>query len=121
MATSQKRIEANRANARRSTGPRTARGKRASSRNALAHGLTSRAALLPGDDPEEYRRFVHSMLRELDPHGPMQEELVGEIANLTWKLRRAPGVESILLVQKHLNGAEHADDVIVNMILDKNW
>lgn len=121
MATSQKRIEANRANARRSTGPRTARGKRASSRNAVAHGLSGRAALLPGDDPEEYRRFVHAVLRELDPHGPMQEELVGEIANLTWKLRRAPGAESILLVQKHFKGPEHPDEVIVNVLLDKTW
>jgi hypothetical protein len=121
MATSQCRVEANRANARRSTGPRTARGKRASSRNALAHGLTARAALLPGDDPEEYRRFAHSVLRELDPHGPMQEELVGEIANLTWKLRRAPGAESILLVQKHFKGPEQPDEVVVNVILDTTW
>jgi hypothetical protein len=37
---SDKRIAANRANARRSAGPRTARGKRRSARNALRHGLS---------------------------------------------------------------------------------
>jgi hypothetical protein len=37
--TSQKQIDANRANAKRSTGPRTAAGKMKSSRNALRHGL----------------------------------------------------------------------------------
>jgi hypothetical protein len=121
MSISQRKIEANRANARRSTGPRTPRGKRAASRNALAHGLTGRAALLPGDDPEEYRRFVHAVLQELDPHGPMQEELVGEIANLSWKLRRAPGAEAILLARKHLQGREEPDEVIVNMILDRSY
>lgn len=39
-----RRADANRANARRSTGPRTAAGKRASSRNALAHGLNTPVA-----------------------------------------------------------------------------
>lgn len=40
MATA-RRIAANRANARRSTGPRTAGGKRRSAANATRHGLTS--------------------------------------------------------------------------------
>jgi hypothetical protein len=39
MATA-KQIEANRRNAKRSTGPRTASGKSKSSRNALRHGLS---------------------------------------------------------------------------------
>jgi hypothetical protein len=39
MAT-ERQILANRANAQRSTGPKTARGKRASSRNAFRHGLS---------------------------------------------------------------------------------
>jgi hypothetical protein len=39
--TSKAKIEANRANARRSTGPRTAAGKARASRNALRHGLNT--------------------------------------------------------------------------------
>jgi len=39
MAT-EKQIAANRANAKRSTGPKTKRGRHASSRNALRHGLS---------------------------------------------------------------------------------
>jgi hypothetical protein len=38
---SQKQIEANRRNARKSTGPRSASGKKRASRNALKHGLTT--------------------------------------------------------------------------------
>jgi hypothetical protein len=41
--------EANRNNAKRSTGPKTAGGKATSSRNALRHGLASRCKR---DDPE---------------------------------------------------------------------
>ena len=39
--TSQKRIEANRLNAQRSTGPRTDAGKAKSATNATTHGLSS--------------------------------------------------------------------------------
>src|SRR5688572_13827859 len=123
MPTSQRRIEANRANALKSTGPRTRRGKRSASRNALAHGLTTRAALLPGDDPREYRRFAAAIVDELDPRGPLQEELAGEIANLSWKLRRSPGAEAILMEEKHCRGGEEGGRptlrAVVNMILDR--
>ena len=37
---SQKQIEANRRNARKSTGPRSASGKKRASRNAFSHGLS---------------------------------------------------------------------------------
>lgn len=46
---SERKLRANRANARKSTGPRTARGKVYSRRNALLHGLTSRTVLF---DPQ---------------------------------------------------------------------
>ena len=38
---------ANRKNAQRSTGPRTARGKARVAQNAIIHGLLSEKALLP--------------------------------------------------------------------------
>ena len=52
MAT-EKQIQANRNNAKKSTGPRTEQGKAASSQNALKHGLLARDAVLPGEDPAE--------------------------------------------------------------------
>jgi hypothetical protein len=44
---SEKQIAANRANAKRSTGPRTAKGKKASSRNAYRHGLCRPLPFVP--------------------------------------------------------------------------
>ena len=44
---SERKLLANRANARRSTGPRTKAGKAASRRNALKHGILSRLVDLP--------------------------------------------------------------------------
>jgi len=53
--TSQARLDANRKNARRSTGPRTEEGKQASSKNDTRHGFFAR--LLPVEEPA-----YHAML-----------------------------------------------------------
>ena len=58
MATTQQKTNANRANARRSTGPRTAAGKSKSSRNARKHGLCAENTLLPGENIDDFRAHV---------------------------------------------------------------
>jgi hypothetical protein len=47
-------ILANRSNAQKSTGPRTAEGKAASRPNALKHGLDAESLILPGENPAAY-------------------------------------------------------------------
>ena len=54
-ATSSRRIEANRANSLQSTGSRSAAGKERSKFNALKHGMGSKTAVLPGEDPAVLR------------------------------------------------------------------
>ena len=57
--TSQRRIDANRRNAQRSTGPRTPQGKKRSSRNALKHGFCSTgSSLTPLEDREAYQSYT---------------------------------------------------------------
>ena len=48
--TSDKQADANRRNARKSTGPKTPEGKAAVRLNALKHGLLANDVLLPGED-----------------------------------------------------------------------
>jgi hypothetical protein len=48
---SERKLQANRANAKRSTGPRTEAGKAASRRNALKHGILSLSSELPPVTP----------------------------------------------------------------------
>jgi len=94
---SEKQMAANRLNARKSTGPRTARGKAKSSANALKHGLTAERAVVSGEDPEEYREFVQGMFDALQPQDAMEAELVGQVASFSWRLRRAACYEARLV------------------------
>ena len=48
--TSDKQVQANRCNARKSKGPKTLEGKAAIRLNVNKHGLPSQEVLLPGED-----------------------------------------------------------------------
>ena len=102
---SRKRIRANRRNAKKSTGPKTAEGKRIVSRNALVHGLRSQHfPLLPYEDSAEYREFEEAMERDCYPQGVLQRQVVHQITQISWKLRRMPGIEASLLKYHNLRG-----------------
>ena len=59
-----KKLEANRKNALRSTGPRTRKGKAAVKRNALKHGILAREIVIPGrEDAVEFSK-LHAWLRK---------------------------------------------------------
>ena len=72
----EKQSQANRANARKSTGPRSLVGKSASSKNAVKHGILSQAILLPGEDPDEFEGLTSSLRLNLQISGELEEELL---------------------------------------------
>ncbi len=92
--TSLLQIEANRRNARLSTGPRTETGHAIASRNALRHGLTAERLILFDEKQEEFERFYADLLAALKPEGPMETQFAERIAINAWRLRRAYRVES---------------------------
>jgi hypothetical protein len=81
-------IEANRQNAKKSTGPRSKAGKAKVSLNALKHGLLAKTARLPDEDEETFRIFADDLLTDLQPVGAVESLLAEEIINLAWRLRR---------------------------------
>jgi hypothetical protein len=85
---SEAQILANRANAQHSTGPKTPAGKQAVSRNRITHGLTGRAVLIPGENPEDLERLAVKLELELAPGTEVEVALVKNIANLQWRLDR---------------------------------
>ena len=93
MAT-QAQVQANRSNAQKSTGPRTAEGKAVAAQNAVRHGLLAKEVVVKGEDPGEFEFYRQQMLEELAPAGPMESMLAQRIVGLSWRLRRAERMQA---------------------------
>ncbi len=90
-------IKANRENAKKSTGPRTAEGKERVSLNALKHGLLAQDAVLPSEDPAEFDRQLRDLEHDLRPENSLEFELVRQIADAQWRMRRLVRIETAFL------------------------
>ncbi len=85
---SEVQVEANRRNAAKSTGPKTAQGKQVARMNALKHGLQAERVVIPGEDPEEFDALYQSLEEDYQPVGSREGLLVERIADCTWRLQR---------------------------------
>ena len=97
------RMKANRANAARSTGPRTETGKAVSSRNARKHELLSRDAVLEDEDLREFQSFEREMRRSLAPIGGLERSLAARVTAAAWRLRRFERIEALMLQDGRVN------------------
>jgi hypothetical protein len=92
--TSFRQIDANRRNARKSTGPTTAEGKERSRRNAVRHGLTAETVIGALEDAEDYKTFEAAIIADYDAQSAVERQLVLRLASLLWRLRRATTMET---------------------------
>jgi hypothetical protein len=92
--TSLRQIEANRRNARLSTGPVTDEGKRRSRQNAVRHGLTAETVIDALEDAQDYAAFEMAVTADYEAQSAAERELVLRLASLLWRLRRATAIES---------------------------
>jgi hypothetical protein len=95
-----RQIEANRRNARLSTGPVTEEGKSRSRRNAVRHGLTAETVIDALEDAEDYAAFELAVTADYDAQSAVERELVLRLASLLWRLRRATAIEAGLFKQQ---------------------
>jgi hypothetical protein len=76
-------------------GPKTAKGKAASSRNAVRHGLRSGAPVIPGFESfDDWERHRSGIVASFEPEGAFETFLAGRIALLAWRLNRVPRYET---------------------------
>ena len=68
MASSDRRIAANRRNAQKSTGPKTDEGKEVARANALKHGMTA-VVVIPWEERGETARRTDALQKQLAPDG----------------------------------------------------
>ena len=98
MAT-ERQINANRRNARLSTGPRTTEGRSASCLNGLVHGLRSQLIAIPGENPSEFQTLFDGFVEEARPESLRDLAAVRKIASCEWRLRRLASIENEMFAQ----------------------
>jgi len=92
--TSDKQIQANRKNAKKSTGPKTALGRSISSKNAITHGFRSRQVVIKGESRSEYNDFRQMLIEHYTPADPVEAAFVDRICVCLWRLRRSETIEA---------------------------
>jgi hypothetical protein len=104
--TSFRQAEANRRNARKSTGPTTEQGKQQSRRNAVRHGLTAETVIGALENADDYKAFEAAIIADYDAQSAVERELVLRLASALWRLRRATTIETGLfeIQAEHLSG-----------------
>ena len=94
MPVSPKQLAANRANAKKSTGPRSPEGKAKVSRNSITHGLTARQPLVLPHQQEAFDALAASLRAEVQPWGALETDAFEQLLHAAWQLRRADEFES---------------------------
>jgi hypothetical protein len=102
---SEKQLAANRANAQKSTGPKTEEGKKTSALNGGRHGLTGAAFIMTEDDRKAWIRFSGPFIEDLKPVGMVERQFAELIATDHFRLRRAQAIEENTFALGHYNRA----------------
>ncbi len=95
MAT-ESQINANRENAKASTGPKTEEGKAKSSRNNTKFGLFATNNCVQPEEKEDYENFSTALWTTLAPADPVEEVTAAEFVRNAWRLRRCAMAEETL-------------------------
>jgi hypothetical protein len=116
---SEAQLEANRANAQKSTGPRSPAGRKRASLNALKHGCTAQTVILPGEDIHHFRKFHQNLLGSLKPANPHEESLVSTLTLIQWSIDRMLAQETSLYALGHLEhaGSIDTEDLVIQSAL----
>ena len=93
MAT-QAQINANRRNAQKSTGPKTAEGKARSRSNGLRHGLTAQTCMLADEDPNGLLELLEELREKYNPQDTEEEFLIERMAKARWRYNRIMPLEA---------------------------
>jgi hypothetical protein len=114
---SKRQIEANRQNARGSTGPRSSAGKRLASRNAIRHGLTVR---LSGP---AFERAAESLARKLagNTDDALTLELARTAAEAELELTRVRQTRTALIERAIAFGSLDAPSYFPSALAEVKW
>jgi hypothetical protein len=114
---SEARLEANKANAQLSTGPRTPEGKAASAANSRTHGLCAKDVVILDGEQEEFDQLHADHAKELKPDNVIEETLFDELVLAAWNLRRVRRLQAA--VQEGVDPLAALDDEVLQKKLER--
>src|ERR1039458_8617276 len=125
QAASIRKVQANRTNALKSTGPKTPNGKGYSRRNALKDGLFAMTVFMWDDSrmesQQQYQELLHRLAESFQPVGVAEDLEVERIAVCWWRLRCAWRYENTEISLGHANVAVRVQEAISrNPLLSKD-
>ena len=91
-----RQLAANRANAKKFTGPKTLRGQLRSSFNSLNHGLCAVTVVLPGEDAERYDYLRQEYMNVIQPANVIETHLADLFVAGQWRRERAVHYETAM-------------------------
>lgn len=83
------RLNANRENAKHSTGAKTPEGKAVVAQNSVTHGLTGRFRVLATETQSEFDELFSGLITSHSPADPAETELIASMTESLWLARRA--------------------------------
>lgn len=93
---SKRQIEANRENAKKCTGPKSAEGKSISSQNALKTGLDAKSEVLRFESRPDYEALIAEFYTRYRPTVPEDRALVDMLIRSEWLLRRYTAIDTAI-------------------------
>ena len=91
---SDKKIKANRQNAKKSTGPKSLAGKKRSSLNSIKHGLTCEKNVCIGENKKEFEELKAQALKSFPVFDFLSDIYVRKIIHYEWSIRRYHTIET---------------------------
>lgn len=94
MPVSNKQLNANRANAKKSTGPKSPQGKQTAALNSTTHGLHSRRYIVEPHQQQDFSNLQQTLRAEILPLGALETDAFQQLLHAAWQLRRSDLLES---------------------------
>jgi hypothetical protein len=113
MPISQAKIDANRRNSLRSTGPKTQSGRDKSRFNGLTHGLSAKVAVIPSENPQDYDERMTAVKATLAPRNAVEALIVEQLVQASWVHDRAVRVQTAQLSAQLEDAARKEQEAVI--------
>jgi hypothetical protein len=109
MPISEKQLNANRENAKKSTGPKTEEGKKRSALNGSRHNLTGAAYVMSDEDRQAFDKFSGPFIASFKPANPAEHSFAHLVAVAHWRLNRVHAIEENTFSMGHFTKASDVE------------